>query len=115
MKNRAKKMQCAVFRALALCSVVLLSACSGRPSSSEATDAVRRLLADGGKLAGLSLPSTVGIKTVDVVECVDAKPLDGHYCATNVVSEEVPILGAVAVPMTLRFAKREKSWVAFVN
>jgi hypothetical protein len=94
---------------------LLLSGCSGVPSDEEATFAVRSLLANGGKITGMALPSSLGISEVKVGDCADAKPLDGRYCAVKIVSEEVPIIGAIAIPITLRFSKRGDSWTAFLN
>lgn len=94
---------------------LMLVGCSNSPNEQEATAAVRATIAGGGKLAGVQLPSSVGIKRVTVGECVDSTPLEGKYCAVNIVSEEIPVLGAVAVPARLRFAKRDGAWQVFLN
>ncbi len=93
----------------------LLVACSGSPTNDDATLAVKQLLLNGGKFADIALPESVGVRSVKIGKCVDAEPLDGQYCDINIVSEEVPVLGAIVIPLTVRFAKRPSGWEVFLN
>ena len=93
----------------------LLSGCSGSPNDENATSAVKSMLGNGRKITGISLPPSVGLRLVKVGDCADAQPLEGKYCAVNIVSEEVPIIGSIVVPMTMRFAKQGNAWIAFLN
>lgn len=93
----------------------LLVGCSNPPTDEQATTAVKKLLEEGGAAVGYALPAFAKIQSVKVSQCADAAPLDGQLCAVSVISEEVPLLGAMVVPVTLRFVKRSDGWKAFLN
>lgn len=95
--------------------VALLAGCSNAPSDIDAAEATKKFLADGGKLMGVAVPANVGISAVKVLQCKDATPLEGHYCQVNVVSNELPLLGAIAIPVTARFSKKQGNWHMFLN
>jgi hypothetical protein len=80
------------------------------PNDADALVAVRGIMGE----AGISLPQNFQLSNVHIVSCVWQESPDGHVCNVTVVSTELPIIGAVSLPMSFRFAKREGSWKAFI-
>ena len=102
---------------LALGSVLVLTLALGgcklvniAPNDADALVAVRGVMGD----AGVALPPGFQLANVHVVSCVWQESPEGHLCNITLVSPELPIVGAVSVPMRFRFAKREGRWKAFV-
>lgn len=96
--------------------VFSVTGCSGPPSEAEAAVAVRRLFADAGSsMFGAQLPIGAIPSSVHLGECLKQDAPAGHVCSVTVVTEEISILGAFSLPMTLRFAKREHGWQAYLN
>lgn len=105
-------------RALTLAACIAfcpaLSGCrlfNAAPNDGEALAAVRGML---GQL-GAQLPAGFNLARVVVQQCVRQETPEGHLCDVTLVSTEVPVLGAISLPMRLRLAKREGQWQAFLN
>ena len=95
--------------------VLSLTGCSGPPSEAEAAAAVRRLFADAGSMFGAQVPIGTVPSTIHIGECLKQDVPAGHVCRVTVVTEEIPVVGAISLPMTLRFAKGEHGWQAYLN
>lgn len=80
------------------------------PDDKDALVAVRGVMGD----VGLPLPQSFQLSAVHIVSCVWQETPDGHLCNVTLVSTELPIIGAVSLPMRFRFAKREGRWKAFI-
>lgn len=106
-----------VMRRLAQCALIALTfAVSGcrlvnpAPNDGDALVAVRGVIGE----AGVQLPQSFQLSNVHIVSCVWQESPDGHVCNVTLVSTELPILGAISLPMSFRFTKREGRWKAFI-
>jgi hypothetical protein len=94
--------------------VALISGCSFYhpvPNNAQAMEAITNLIGQNG----LGLPAGFAPVSVTIKNCVYQEQPDGQVCDVVLISREVPILGAVSIPMQMRFAKRESHWMAFFN
>lgn len=80
------------------------------PSDADALVAVRGIMGE----AGVQLPQSFQLSNVHILSCVRQESPDGHMCNVTLVSTELPIIGAVSLPMSFRFTKREGRWKAFI-
>lgn len=97
-----------------LCAALALSSCGQinlGPSKKEAEAAVRGLI---GQATGIQLPPGCQLANVTIKACVWQESPEGHVCDVTLVSQEMPVIGAISMPMRLRFAKREGRWKAFL-
>lgn len=107
MTNRCSLIALALLATLTGCGLL-----NPAPTDAEALEAVRGM---GGELFGASqLPPGFRLASVVVQACVKQESPDGHVCDVKLVSAEIPVLGAMSLPMNLRFAKREGRWQAFL-
>ena len=94
--------------------LTLLSACGvthPAPDNAQAMEAIANLIGQNG----LGLPAGFAPASVTVSNCVYQEQPDGQVCNLVLMSKELPVLGAVSIPMRMRFAKRESRWTAFLN
>ena len=90
-----------------------LGACSlldPAPGPEDALSAVRGMLDQ----PDFRLPPSFQPASVVVKACVKQQTPEGHVCDVVLVSTEMPVLGAISLPMRLRFAQREGRWDAFL-
>jgi hypothetical protein len=80
------------------------------PSDADALVAVRAVMGE----AGMQLPQSFQLKQVHILSCVWQDSPDGHVCNVTLVSTEIPIIGAITVPMSFRFARRDGQLKAFL-
>ena len=107
MTNRYFFVPLAVVTVLAGCSLL-----NPAPTNSEALEAVRGM---GDELFGASqLPPGFRLASVVVQQCVKQENPEGHVCDVKLISAEIPVIGAISLPMNLRFAKRDGRWKAFL-
>ncbi|GIZ51118.1 hypothetical protein [Noviherbaspirillum aridicola] len=92
-----------------------MTGCSSPPSEAEAATAVRRLFFEAGGMFGAAVPFGAIPSSVNLGNCLKQDAPAGHVCDVLVVTEEVPVVGALSLPMTLRFAKGEQGWQAYLN
>jgi hypothetical protein len=98
-------------RHLLIGTFILLSGCSlvnTAPSKDDVLVAIRNVTTQ------LNLPSGFHPANATVGSCVWQESPEGHVCDITLVSAEIPLIGAVSVPMRLRFAKRDGRWAAFL-
>ena len=97
---------------LALGLALLLSGCgllAPKPSNQEAMIAVRAMLGQVG------VPNGFVLASVTINSCVNQESPAGQLCDVTLLSTELPILGAISLPMRFRFAQRDGRWAAFLN
>lgn len=97
-----------------LCVTLVVSSCgqiNSGPSKKEAEAAVRGLI---GQATGIQLPPGSQLANVTIKACVWQESPEGHVCDVTLVSTEMPVIGAVSIPMRLRFAKRNGRWTTFL-
>ncbi|WP_372376011.1 hypothetical protein ACDI35_05325 [Xanthomonas axonopodis pv. cajani] len=88
-----------------------LTACSGKPSSDNAKDALVRLLKDSG--AG----QVTDVQNFELTGCVEAEGAEGYRCDTrgqavlSIEGRQVPI----PVSKNLRYAKSDGTWRAYAK
>ncbi|ASK91256.1 hypothetical protein KWH04_00030 [Xanthomonas campestris pv. trichodesmae] len=88
-----------------------LTACSGKPSSDNAKDALVRLLKDSG--AG----QVTSVQNFELTGCVEAEGADGYRCDTRgqvvleIAGRQIP----VPVNKNLRYAKADGNWRAYAK
>lgn len=112
MKNYLRKF-CAI-AASVLSVMVTLSACSlldPPPTDAQALKAIQEM----GSLSGIDLPPMFSVAGISITQCIRQSQPSGHVCEVLLLSQEIPILGVVKVPLQLRFSKRDSKWVAFLN
>ncbi|PPT93114.1 hypothetical protein [Xanthomonas arboricola] len=96
---------------VSLTMVLGLTACSDKPPSENAKDALVRLLKDSG--AG----QVTGVKNFELTGCVEAEGADGYRCDTRgqvvleIAGRQVP----VPVNKNLRYAKADGNWRAYAK
>ncbi|AGI06847.1 MULTISPECIES: hypothetical protein [Xanthomonas] len=96
---------------VALTMALGLTACSGKPSSDSAKDALVRLLKDSG--AG----QVTNVQNFELTGCVEAEGADGYRCDTRgqvvleIAGRQVP----VPVNKNLRYAKADGAWRAYAK
>ena len=81
------------------------------PSKKDAEAAIRDMIVQS---LGIQLPPGCQLASVTVQACVWQESPDGHVCDVTLVSTEIPVLGAISIPMQLRFAKRGGQWKGFL-
>ncbi len=81
------------------------------PNKKEAEAAIRGMI---GQALGIQLPPGCQLANVTVNACVWQERPEGHVCDVTLVSTEVPVIGAISIPMRLRFAKRGDQWKGFL-
>lgn len=80
------------------------------PNDKDALSAIRTLMGDDL----FHLPDNFIVSEVNVISCKWQESPQGHVCNVNLISAEMPLLGAIKVPMQLRFVKKEDHWKAFI-
>jgi hypothetical protein len=98
---------------LGILSLVACDLLDGPPSNDDALFAVRGMMQQA--LAGSAMPAEFQLASVVVDQCVKQTAPEGHVCNVKLVSKEIPILGAIQIPMQLRFVKKEGKWTAFLS
>lgn len=68
-----------------------------------------------GDATGIQLPPGYKLAMVSVKGCVWQDSPEGHVCDIVLVSSEMPVIGAISIPVRLRFAKRSGQWKGFLN
>lgn len=94
--------------------VLGLSACGllpGAPNDADALQAVQGMLAD----TGLPLPAGFQLASAKVQDCTQQDAPEGYRCSVTLSSKDIPIVGAVSVPVQLRFVQRDGRWQAYLN
>jgi len=101
---------------LKACTLVVVFALQGcglihtAPNDKDALGAIRSLM--GYDL--FHLPENFIVSEVKVLSCKWQESPQGHICDVNLISTEMPLLGAIKLPMQLRFVKKENQWKAFI-
>jgi hypothetical protein len=80
------------------------------PNDKDALSAIRTLMGDDL----FHLPDNFIVSEVNVISCKWQESPPGHVCNVNLISAEMPLLGAIKVPMQLRFVKKKDHWKAFI-
>jgi len=80
------------------------------PNDADALVAVRAVISE----AGIQLPHSFQLERVHVVSCFWQESPDGYVCDVTLVATELPIIGAITVPMNFRFARRDGKLHAFL-
>lgn len=91
----------------------LLSACGpsdAPPGNEDALNAVRHMLSQPSGAPVLAF----AVAAVHVAQCVRQAEPAGYRCNVELFSAEMPVLGVVRLPMSLRFVARGGQWNAFV-
>jgi len=99
---------------MAATGLITLTACGllpGAPSDADALQAVQSLVSD----TGLPLPSGFQVASAKVQDCAQQDSPEGYRCHVVLASTEIPVVGAISVPMELRFVQRDGRWRAFLN
>lgn len=98
----------------AAAALVALSACSllpGAPNDAEALQAVQGLVTE----TGLPLPAGFQVASAKVQDCAQQDAPEGYRCHVTLSSTDIPVVGAISVPMELRFVQRDGRWRAYLN
>lgn len=101
-----------LFVALAGLSLVACDLLDGHPNNDEALIAVRGMQQAA---LGAAAPAEFQLAGVEVGECVKQTAPVGHVCNVKLYSQEIPILGAIQIPMQLRFVNTNGKWTAYLN
>jgi len=83
----------------------------GPPSAQDALQALH----DMGQQLGVPTPPGFRLQAVQMKECQRQEQPEGYSCDVVLISEELPILGSMSLPMHFRFARRQGRWAAFLN
>lgn len=99
---------------VAACATLGLTACGllpGAPNDADALQAVQSLVAQ----TGLPLPAGFQVAGAKVQDCAKQEPIEGYRCHVMLASTDIPVVGAISVPMELRFVQRDGRWYAYLN
>lgn len=92
-------------------SLVACDLLDGPPNNDDAFMAVKGMQQ---ALLGTTAPAEFQLAGVEVGECVKQTAPVGHVCNVKLYSQEIPILGAIQIPMQFRFVKKDGKWTAFL-
>lgn len=84
-----------------------------KPSGQEAQAAISAWVQEAG-LQSQNLPAGFQLAKIVMKDCAWQESPEGQVCTVLLVSNEIPILGAVSLPVQLRFAKRQGVWKAYL-
>jgi hypothetical protein len=99
--------------ALALLGLTACDLLHEKPSAQEAQVAISAWVQEAG-LQSQNVPAGFQLAKIVMKDCVWQESPEGQVCSILLVSNELPILGAVSVPVQLRFAKRQGVWKAYL-
>lgn len=108
-----KKSIQAIVLSLGIGSIVACDVLDGPPNNEQAKAAVNAMMQQA--TLGVATPADFQLETVVVDQCVKQDAPAGHVCNVKLVSKEIPILGAIQIPLQLRFVKKEGNWTAYLN
>lgn len=100
--------------AMAPTLLAALSGCGllpGAPNDADALQAVQGLVTE----SGLPLPAGFQVASAKVQDCAQQDAPEGYRCHVMLASTEIPVVGAISVPMELRFVQRDGRWHAYLN
>lgn len=99
---------------LVLGASMVLASCDWwheKPSAQQAQAAIGAWAMEAGLQ---NLPAGFSIDKVVMSDCTWQEAPAGQLCNVVLISKAVPILGAVSVPLKLRFVQSEGTWRAFM-